>query len=429
MGYKRGQVSAFIIGGILVLFVVGLIIYFMSQSPGLRLKATTSTEMDHKAMQITPYVEQCLKTTAVAGISMVGRQGGYLFPPIDSVITADGTRAFYYYRGDELVPSIPLIQHELDLFVQTYLPYCLNDFNAFKEQGWDITTGTIASRASISPTAVSIDLDYPVTVKDKDYQKTFTTFSISLPSKFGTLYEVSKEKVQDTKEEPLKVLMGKNLDLMGRYDVQIDSASYGDDIVIYHIQDLLTSNPSELAFAVKIDRSNHAPAIRAAEEYTLAAGQEQVIRIGVSDPEDDPLMVSVDPNNYQYNMYTGEIRFTPPYRDVGMRTLTITASDGMLETQKEIRLLISDQNEAPTITVEEIPALTEQEAHYPVKASDYDSTILHYSTTSDLVTVDEHTGIVTAIPHHGGKQPFDITVTDAGGAYKTETFTLDVTDQ
>ena len=72
--HKRGQVTVFIIVGVLILIVAGVFLY--SQDKKIIEKPTTIN-----TAPIISFVEQCIKSTAQEGIFENGKQGGYFILP------------------------------------------------------------------------------------------------------------------------------------------------------------------------------------------------------------------------------------------------------------------------------------------------------------------------------------------------------------
>ena len=85
LGNKKGQVTIFIIVGIIILFTFAGILYFTKTT----VKETVSAEGEHiiatvpqEFKPITDYTEGCLNQIGKRGLQLLGQQGGYIYPEV-----------------------------------------------------------------------------------------------------------------------------------------------------------------------------------------------------------------------------------------------------------------------------------------------------------------------------------------------------------
>ncbi|MBI3052110.1 hypothetical protein HYY74_06695 [Candidatus Woesearchaeota archaeon] len=69
----RAQVSVFIIIGVLLMVSAGIVFWVTSPKSSVKLKSYDS------AAPVRAYVEQCIASTAAAGLELAARQGGYIY--------------------------------------------------------------------------------------------------------------------------------------------------------------------------------------------------------------------------------------------------------------------------------------------------------------------------------------------------------------
>ena len=88
---RKGQVTIFIILGILLLAIVGLLFYFKT----LTITETFETEgrpvtvtVPQEFIAIQEYTETCLGSIAEQGLKILGQQGGYINPEDVGVYSA-----------------------------------------------------------------------------------------------------------------------------------------------------------------------------------------------------------------------------------------------------------------------------------------------------------------------------------------------------
>ncbi|MGV8086448.1 MAG: hypothetical protein ACP5N1_02345 [Candidatus Woesearchaeota archaeon] len=199
MNNKRGQITIFIIIGIILLFIVALTIYFSSSFNKVR-PPVQQLLVDDELKPIQVYVTDCLSATAKEGLIRLGQNGGYITVPsgmkIDPVrpqnsdaiffdpqvipywyymkpcsessigciivtnpsVCEKGVRCIVPYTGDNS------IEEQLNTFIETNIDKCLANFEPFKDR-YDITTGKIVVDTRIAESEVGFKLDYPLDVK------------------------------------------------------------------------------------------------------------------------------------------------------------------------------------------------------------------------------------------------------------------------
>ncbi|RLE44968.1 hypothetical protein DRJ22_05210 [Candidatus Woesearchaeota archaeon] len=251
----RGQITVFIIIGLVVLIVFGFAIYL---SASVKKRVPVSESFD--VQTFVDYVNSCLEKTAVQGLSLLGKQSGYLFvsqggitpdispaslgvdfliynnlnvpfavvPPEGSVGLLsssppeypfegfpffDGKKIFQGFYG--LVKLPPLykkspdnkrvpdsIQESLESFVENNIVKCA-DFRIFEEQGYSFSVGEpvvsliLASNVSYfsGETFVTFVLDWPVEVSLGEKRAQIKDFAVKVPVRLASLYFFVKDLI------------------------------------------------------------------------------------------------------------------------------------------------------------------------------------------------------------------------------------------
>ncbi|MDD5087078.1 MAG: hypothetical protein PHV16_04985, partial [Candidatus Nanoarchaeia archaeon] len=225
---KRGQVTVYIILGIIMIFSVAIYFYLKSSSyqqiseEGI-IKAQ---KIPKEALPVTNYVTTQLDEATKKGLYLIGRQGGYIYesqggiiPDPSKFITYDTSTptyedkhkvsycietqneriinyyfpdppyypwAFYPYPNDVnigrkevfsgvsfgksnlpyLEGPIPSIQAQMEYYILDYLEKNI-DFSMFNEQGFDINEGAMNVSFKITNNDVFSILEYPLEIKKK----------------------------------------------------------------------------------------------------------------------------------------------------------------------------------------------------------------------------------------------------------------------
>lgn len=199
---KRGQITYFIVVGILLLIAVVGFLYFrgekLDQPPEIE-------ELDQDILPITNFVHSCLERYATEGVLVLGTQGGYIkIPPyigmnpksyVSSTQFGNFKVPFWYYEGRSQVPTINSMERDLAQYIKENLGFCLGEFEQFsnvfnieKPEPQDIQV-----EATIGEQGVAIKLDYPLTlhILGEDGYFNRDLFEMELPVKLKHMHDLA----------------------------------------------------------------------------------------------------------------------------------------------------------------------------------------------------------------------------------------------
>ncbi len=194
---KRGQITLFIIIGIVILFTVGFAIY-MIQKPVFKITTKEETPIES-------YVRQCIENVGERGITVLASQGGYINVP-DSIRAnvrsylalvpgGEPIIPYWYYRGQNNVPTTEFMQDQISAYVMIMIKSCIQNFEPFKQE-FDISElGEISVDTVIGDRSVLIKLNYPIDVKDKVKGQVLriNSFSGEIPVSLGRMVSLAKK--------------------------------------------------------------------------------------------------------------------------------------------------------------------------------------------------------------------------------------------
>ena len=128
---KRGQITIFIIIGLIIVIAVGLF-YLKSSVETKELEKIPDYQI---AEPIRFFVQSCLDNVVDNGIFYTNFQGGYYDVP-NSLYYFFAEIPFYFYLGNDALPDKATFESEFSKYVKNELPICINNFEAFKEMGY-----------------------------------------------------------------------------------------------------------------------------------------------------------------------------------------------------------------------------------------------------------------------------------------------------
>ncbi len=218
--HKKGQITLFIIIGILILISAILFVYFkkeMRNIPEPEIEIITSQPLSINPIKL--YIEACIENTAKNGIFLVSVNGGYISPsgiakynePGDWALIEDD---YYYFENANLpylinkniikIRSKNEIEKILSNYITVELDSCLTNFSPFKNQGFifeypqlNLTSNKSNVSVLIEKDSVSIKLYWPIVIKKEDYQTKIDTFQGSIDLRIGMLYSIAQQLIAD----------------------------------------------------------------------------------------------------------------------------------------------------------------------------------------------------------------------------------------
>ncbi len=234
---KKGQVTIYIILGIVILAVIGAIFAFRSQ-----LLSSTFNRQEQNLnllpIEIRPVKENinsCVYETAKEGIILIGQQGGYYKIPKDDLprsiinpysnsleLFKENEVAYWYYmesNGIEKlnVPSKEDIEKEIGSYVNDNLQDCLENLTNFEDNGYIIKEeGNVDSKVTIGPENVDVDVKYNVDVTYKGVNRKLNEHFAKIDIKLGRIYDSAKDIIDQEMKDSF--FENKTLDYLTIYD-------------------------------------------------------------------------------------------------------------------------------------------------------------------------------------------------------------------
>jgi hypothetical protein len=232
---KRGQITVFIIIGIVLLLIVALFLYIRSVAVERVPTAPAVEEIPTELNPIRTYVQNCLKDTVIDGFELLGARAGYISPenygitatpfPTDanavSFFPDDPNSppvAYWYYfssrntclencRCDSKQPPLcksgrsdcfsrgeNSIEEQLEEYIKEALNFCTRDFEPFIAQGFEIKeAGEIEPEVTITKNEVNVYLKYPLETRKAEVKQRIPDFYVEFPFNFMKIYEFSSQ--------------------------------------------------------------------------------------------------------------------------------------------------------------------------------------------------------------------------------------------
>ena len=181
--FKRGQITVFIIIGIVVLFIM---VALLSTYSTISLKKTTVSEegvldASNIAGPIKSYVESCLEKTTQEAIFENGLKGGYFQLPERSTTEYLDNLPYYVSLGESLIPNQETLEQEIQNYTNYFLYRCLK-FDSFKQEGYNISYVAPQTKIIIKPKKIMVTLDMLVEIQRDAFITQISKFVVVIPN-------------------------------------------------------------------------------------------------------------------------------------------------------------------------------------------------------------------------------------------------------
>lgn len=214
---KKGQITIFIIIGIIILLSVITIIYIRSRvvKEELEVGVEEATEVPDWAREVRPFVEKCIQDIAIKAFKKIGEHGGYIDfedfylsgsffninpgNPTESDAVSFSTKskapvAYWWYMTtpnecndctvSSIDPSLEFIEQQVNQYMNRELPPCLNDFKVFREMGFQFEAGNPDTDTTINLNTVDVTVNRPTEIKLGDKTVSINKFKVILDLDF-----------------------------------------------------------------------------------------------------------------------------------------------------------------------------------------------------------------------------------------------------
>ena len=196
---KRGQVTIFIILGIIILASVVLVFYLTGDS----LVKQSEEKVNIETKPLKNYVSDCLEKVGNEGLTLIGKQGGVISPVNYRLYENDKVNYLCYASNDyslcsNLYPNLKgTITLELNDYVGKKMKECV-DLSLFRDAGYRVEEGKMNVNTTIYDKKVVITLDYPLTISKGDIvvkeNKFVKEFNVPLGEILETVHEITESE-------------------------------------------------------------------------------------------------------------------------------------------------------------------------------------------------------------------------------------------
>ena len=201
---KKGQVTVFVILGIVIIGVIGLLYYAISKNYVKVPFVSSGT------VSVQDHVEECITEKGNEAIVLIGQQGGDITPSLYQNWCVDSENcykvSYLCYTSTPLQPCLnrrPFLKQHMEKEIKTYIDAHLQecvDVDLWRDSGYSVSSGSYESKVFIDNDDTLITVDWPLTVTKGEFTQTQDHFSHEFKVPLGrisdTAYEVVDSEIQ-----------------------------------------------------------------------------------------------------------------------------------------------------------------------------------------------------------------------------------------
>ena len=237
---KKGQVTLFVIIGIVIVAVIGLGIFFRGSilQSSIEGGIAPGVVLPQEVEEFRQQVLECVEFTATNSLIYIGNQGGYATLPEDHLILEEeGLYIPYYY--DKKLNNVPLIEtiiQSLETVIDEDLPFCV-DPTLFPNLQIESKNPKTTATSNEEGLEVSTIYEMVITSGDRSFtldRPYIFTYDVNLNHMRDASNIIVEKIIENPDELDLEILLDLNL--------EIDIIPIEEDIEVY----LITDPESEL---------------------------------------------------------------------------------------------------------------------------------------------------------------------------------------
>jgi hypothetical protein len=217
---KKGQLTLFIIIGLIILVSAGLVVYLTTQKIAKPVQEQVIVPED--ARPVYDFVQGCANDIAREGLGILGLQGGFIDLPgiIDrtpaSYIPLDTFNQFktplWYYEGEDRTPSLGYMEREIARYVNSQIDGCVGDFAPFTDRMNITKEGAVSTRTTIADDEVIVRVTWPLALQTPDRTTRVQDFIVRMPVRLKQMWALANQTMAT--ENSANLFENATIDLM-----------------------------------------------------------------------------------------------------------------------------------------------------------------------------------------------------------------------
>ncbi len=209
---RKAQISAFIIIGMITLLIVSLVLIIQNLSAESTPEQTAIFSGTQFALYpVDQYIDVCVEQELKEILEVIGKNGGLYNTSSNEFSSLPLTFEYYLYQNNSYLfhnmkkenqlPITPqFVSQQIDTVLSEKLDSCFSE-KRYIEQGYNITTGSFQTFTTIRNHEISVQVDFPVSLKREDIDFFQDSFSVQISYPFGFALQTIRQIVNEQTEK------------------------------------------------------------------------------------------------------------------------------------------------------------------------------------------------------------------------------------
>jgi hypothetical protein len=220
---KRGQLTIFILVAIIIIAIV--FVYFLIFKNNLSEYSNPDVEKTHII------IKDCIESTLVDSVRLIGLQGGYFTLPEKYFETELSKIAYGYYNQENTLVSISKMENEINSYIEIALPLCVDE-NNFDDL--NIEKKEVNAKIDIKEDLVSVKIDFPVCItKEESISCLKKDYLSKVEVRLGDIHNIATDIINQKIKYPDLI----DLTYLSSFSYSVSILPYDNNIFIYLITD------------------------------------------------------------------------------------------------------------------------------------------------------------------------------------------------
>jgi len=317
---KRGQITAYIILGIVIIILAASTVlirnYFLKSDLERAMDKAQAVPQEIKPVKL--YFDQCLTKIAKDVIDAMGAHAGYINLPTDplpktylnpfsnKLEVVPGLQVPYWFYETsngiqkEQIPTLNDMQNQLNTEISKRLNTCIGDLTNFESQGYSfeiLSEQKVTTEINSNNVLVSVNLPIKINYKDIEYPPIENAI-VKIEAPLGELYTLALNILEAEKKQ--NFFEEKTIDILVTYDETPVSGIYFEckkriwliEDVIKNLKEYLNLNIG----ATKLSGTNYVLADPSHKYFVLDVKADPTISAGFTYSPSWPLYLDVVPS-------------------------------------------------------------------------------------------------------------------------------------
>ena len=231
MNKKKAQISYFIL--IVAILIISLMVYLYINQEVSTFSIEKLSKLPYNPIPVKEFINLCLSRTLENGINVISLQGGYYNVPKPKRKNNNLEIPYYFYHNNIDYPNLDVINKELTDYTHDNFLDCLNDFQVFKQEGYNIESDRLEVNISFD-NIVFANINYPLNIELGESNTNLEEFTYNMDLNFIKIYGVILKLIDEFIKNPNYVPIGAITELASIHKFNFDIVQETDNDVIYN---------------------------------------------------------------------------------------------------------------------------------------------------------------------------------------------------